>query len=144
MHHIIYLMIHIHAEKEYRVHENKGYMRSIIRQFDKDPILYAGIDTFLSIYDASYSHMATEIPCEKIGKKIKARLNNRDRSDRETLNQEIIIAENGPSISEMGSFISEAVRRFLQKHRPPIISNTIYDTGSVVDRIMSETSKFNW
>ena len=64
--------------------------------------------------------------------------------DRETLNQEIIIAENGPSISEMDVFILEAVRIFLQKHRPPIISNTMYNTGSVVDRMLSKTSKFKW
>ena len=65
-----------------------------------------------NIYDASYVHMATEIPCEKIGKKIKARLNELDWFDRETLNQEIIIAENGPSISEMDVFILEAVVYF--------------------------------
>ena len=131
---------------KYKSNENKGYKLSheIIRQFDVNPKFYTGIHQFLAIYDASYAHMASEIPCEKIGKQMKSRLNDRQRMNTNTLNNEIIISCNGPSISEMNAFILEASRIFLQSHRLPITSNTKYNTGSVVDGHHNKSSKFEW
>ena len=131
---------------EHKRHEGRGYKLSheIVRQFDINETYYRGIPQFLALYDACYAHMATEIPCEKIGKQMKLRLNKRDRLDRYVLSKEIVIACNGPSVSDMDKFIDEAVDIFLSKHRPPIISNSKYDIGQVIDRYNNNKSKFRW
>lgn len=130
----------------YKSNENKGYKFShdIIRQFDINCNLYQGIHQFLAVYNACYSHMATEIPCEKIGKQIKGRLCNRERMGRTTLNKEIIIASNGPSISNMNAFILEASRIYLQNYRPPIAMKSKYNISRVIDKHNSKISNFVW
>ena len=59
--------------------------------------------------------MATEIPCEKMGKQIKLRFVNRDKLGIDTLNEEIIIGSNGPSLSDLDTFIFRSSEIFLQK-----------------------------
>ena len=105
------------------------------RNFDTNSDLHKGLHQFL---------MATEIPCEKIGKQMKARLCNRERMSRNTLDKEIIIASYGPSISNMNPFSLEAVRIYLQKHRPPIAMKSKYNVSRLVDGHNSKLSKFVW
>ena len=46
-------------------------------EFDIDDYLYEGKSEYLALFDASYCHMGTEKDCESVGKKMKARIQNR-------------------------------------------------------------------
>ncbi len=88
--------------------------------------------------------MGTEEPCEGIGKKMKFRIGTRPRIHRHELKKEIIITENGPEISDAEPLINKTCNKFLRSHREPIIIDSKFEVGQVVDRIAAKPSKFDW
>ena len=71
-------------------------------------------------------------------------LDGRSRLNISTLNKEIIIASNGPPMSQLNELIYKAKEIWLSKHRSPIICDTKYNTSSVIDRHNKLRSTFLW
>ncbi len=92
----------------------------IVRQLDIDEYLCEDKNKylqrgFLVLYDASYSHMDTGIDCEPTGKKIKARIKNRNRLSMKELKKETSIEADEPSLFEIDGFIDQFVNMWLDK-----------------------------
>ena len=115
-----------------------------MRQFDIDAELYDGIHVFLSFFDACYAKMATEIPCESIGKAAQRILKFCEGLDRRRLMEKWIIQCNGPELSDAYPLLDIASDDILVHHRAPIIPNSKFDVGAVIDRLSAKQSKLDW
>ena len=108
------------------------------------PILFAGTQSYLALFEAAYCHCAQEIACETMAKGVKKRISGRDRVDRKRLDKEVFVEYNGPSVFGMDRFMSKCTNKFLSQHRPPMIKKSKYNESRVIDRHKSESSSLNW
>ncbi len=75
---------------------------------------------------------------------MKRRIDIAPAMSRGRLKEEIIIEENGPNIVDAEPLMKRGTDVFLMRHREPIMIDSKFEFGQVIDTELKKKSKFDW